>query len=55
MKIAVLGLGFMQGNIGGPGERMDFSRVNRYTDALEALRAGRVLMSCGTRGWARWR
>ncbi|HWB96398.1 MAG TPA: Gfo/Idh/MocA family oxidoreductase [Bryobacteraceae bacterium] len=28
----------IQGNIGGPGEKMDFSQVNKYWDAEEAVR-----------------
>ncbi len=28
----------VQGNIGGPGEKLDFSGLRRYTDALEAVR-----------------
>jgi predicted dehydrogenase len=28
----------VQGNIGGPGEKWDFSRMGRYTDPFEALR-----------------
>lgn len=28
----------VQGNIGGPGERLDFSRLRKYSDAYEALR-----------------
>jgi predicted dehydrogenase len=28
----------VQGNIGGPGEKMDFSALRRYTDAMQAVR-----------------
>lgn len=32
----------IQGNIGGPGERMDFSAIRKYSDAYQALRDAEI-------------